>query len=72
MNRSVLSGNLVTDSVDLLLMLNIADVNRDVANQLANLFAPLIAANDVNDLRTGFGQYLPNVRGYAFSIRHAE
>ena len=60
------------DSVDLVLMFNIADVNRHVTDQLANLLTPLITADNVNDFCSGFGQHLPDMRGDTLSVRHAE
>lgn len=71
LNRPVLSCDFVANSVDLVLMLDIAHMNRNVANQLANLFTPLLAADDVNDLAPASVSTWPT-RSDTLSVRHAE
>src|SRR6185437_584159 len=57
---------------DLIFVLDVANEDLRVAEQLGDRFLSLGRAHDVDDVRAGFTQHLADMKGHALAVRHAE
>src|SRR5262245_5796479 len=66
------AGQVVSQTSNLILKLNVANMDFRIAKQFRHRLPSLLAADDIDDLRAAFLQRLTYLERDAFAIRHAE